>query len=68
MVIQILSLAFLMSPVGEMPGIYCDEIMEVIYEYQEETGAFTEEEMEGFLKSCDGWEEEYEGKEGNVDK
>jgi len=74
MIIELITLAFLsMSPGPSLGGIYCDEIMEVLAEYQEETGAFSEEEMERFMVGCEGWEEEYEddveeGKQKPVEK
>ena len=58
MLASFLSLAFITAP-GPVPlgGIYCDEILAVIAEYQEETGAFTEEQMERYASNCESWEE-----------
>ena len=42
---------------GKVDGAYCDDIMETIYEYQEETGAFTEEQLKELTGGCIRWEE-----------
>ena len=43
MIILLLVLMNVSSPVdGKVDGVFCDDIMETIYEYQEETGAFSE--------------------------
>ena len=58
MITSLLSLAFIVSPMGaQMSGVFCDEIYAVISEYQEETGVFSEEELEGLLGRCERYEE-----------
>lgn len=58
MLASFLSLAFIMSPPAfQANGVYCDEIFTVIDEYQEETGAFSEEDLERLLGRCERWEE-----------
>ena len=53
-------LPFLLQPAEPMGGIYCDEVIETILNYQLETNAFTVDEIEGFIGRCEGWEEAYE--------
>lgn len=59
MVGTVAALAFIMSG-GPLAGIYCNEVYEVLMEYQEITGAYTMEEIEQMMSRCDGWEEKYE--------
>ena len=61
MIIEMLSLFFLLDPQREpMGGIYCDEVATEIIEYNRETGAFTQEQLESMIGRCEVWEEEYE--------
>ena len=45
---------------SRVDGVYCDEIMETIMDYQEETGAFSESQLEELTGGCAGWEERVE--------
>jgi hypothetical protein len=46
------------SPVeGQMNGVFCDEVMETILDYQEMTGAFSEEQLEDLTGGCVRYEE-----------
>ena len=46
MIIEALSLFFLLDPQRTpMGGIYCDEVATELIEYNQQTGAFTQEEM-----------------------
>ena len=60
MILELLTVANLMSPGVSMGGIYCDEVIEELVSYQLETGAFTEEQLKGLIGRCEGWEEKYE--------
>ena len=40
-----------------MNGVFCDEVMETILDYQEETGAFSEEQLEDLTGGCVRYEE-----------
>ena len=60
MILELLTVANLISPGESMGGIYCDEIIEEIVSYQLSTGAFSEEQIEGLIGRCEGWEEAYE--------
>jgi len=42
---------------GKVDGVFCDDIMETIYEYQDETGAFSEEQLEELTGGCLRYEE-----------
>ncbi len=58
MIVLMLLLWNVAAPVdGQMGGVYCDEVVETLLEYQEETGAFTEEQLEDLIGGCAGWEE-----------
>jgi len=37
---------------GKVDGVFCDEVMETIFEYQEETGAFSESQLEDLTGGC----------------
>ena len=61
MMIELLTLFSLFRPDnGQMGGMYCDEIAVEILDYQRETGAFTEKELEKLIGNCEIWEEGYE--------
>ena len=61
MIAEVLSLFFLLDPnVTPMGGIYCDAIATELIEYNRETGAFTQEELEGLIGTCEIWKEVYE--------
>ena len=47
-------------PEGGMPGKYCDEVAFELMEYNKEFNAFSMEEIEDIVGSCEGWEERYE--------
>ena len=58
MIILLLVLLNVTEPVeGKVNGVYCDEVMETILEYQEETGAFSESQLEELTGGCIRWEE-----------
>ena len=58
MIILLLVLLNVGVPVeGRVDGAYCDEVMETIFEYQEETGAFSEDQLEDLTGGCVRWEE-----------
>ena len=42
---------------SRVDGVYCDEVMETILEYQEETGAFSESDLEDLTGGCLRYEE-----------
>ena len=61
MIIEMVSLFFLLDPnVTPMGGIYCDEVAREIIEYNRETGAFSQEQLEGMIGRCEVWEDGYE--------
>ena len=61
MIILLLVLMNVSSPVdGKVDGVFCDDIMETIYEYQDETGAFSESQLEELTGGCIRWEESEE--------
>ena len=61
MIIEMLSLFFLLDPQRDpMGGIYCDEVATEIIEYNRETGAFSQEQLEAMIGRCEIWEEVYE--------
>tara|TARA_R110002012_G_scaffold8579_2_gene39540 strand:- start:353 stop:565 length:213 start_codon:yes stop_codon:yes gene_type:complete len=45
---------------GRVDGVFCDEIMETILDYQEETGAFSESQLEELTGGCLRYEERVE--------
>ena len=45
---------------GRVDGVFCDEIMETILDYQEETGAFSEKQLEDLTGNCIRYEERLE--------
>jgi hypothetical protein len=45
---------------GRVDGVFCDDIMETIYEYQDETGAFSEEQLKELTGGCIRYEERLE--------
>ena len=58
MIILLLVLMNVGVPVdGKVNGVFCDEVMETILEYQEETGAFSEDQLEELTGGCIRWEE-----------
>ena len=58
MIILVLMLMNVSSPVeGQMNGVFCDEVMETILDYQEMTGAFSEEQLEDLTGGCVRYEE-----------
>ena len=58
MIILMLLLWSVAEPVdGRMNGVYCDEVMETILDYQEETGAFSEAQLEDLTGGCKRYEE-----------
>ena len=58
MIILVLMLMNVSSPAeGQMNGVFCDEVMETILDYQEETGAFSEEQLEDLTGGCIRYEE-----------
>lgn len=61
MMIELLTLFSLFRPDnGQMGGMYCDEIAVEILDYQRETDAFSEEDLEKLIGNCEIWEEGYE--------
>ena len=57
-IILLLVLLNVTEPVeGKVNGVYCDEVMETILEYQEETGAFSEDQLEELTGGCIRYEE-----------
>ena len=58
MIILLLVLLNVGVPVeGQMGGVYCDEVVGEILRYQEDTGAFSEEQLRDLMDGCDRWEE-----------
>ena len=58
MIIVLLMLLNVVEPVdSKVNGVFCDEVMETIYEYQEETGAFSESQLEELTGGCVRYEE-----------
>ena len=58
MIILLLVLMNVGVPVdGKVNGVFCDEVMETILEYQEETGAFSESQLEDLTGGCTRYEE-----------
>ena len=58
MIILLLVLMNVGVPVeGKVDGVFCDEVMETILEYQEETGAFSEDQLEDLTGGCIRYEE-----------
>ena len=58
MIILLLVLLNVGVPVdGKVNGVFCDEVMETILDYQEETGAFSEDQLEELTGGCSRWEE-----------
>ena len=45
---------------GRVDGVFCDEVMETIYDYQDETGAFSDEQLKELTGGCVRWEEREE--------
>lgn len=45
---------------GRVDGVFCDEIMEVIMDYQDETGAFSEDQLKELTGGCIRYEERVE--------
>ena len=45
---------------GKVDGVFCDDIMETIFEYQDETGAFSDEQLEDLTGGCLRYEESEE--------
>ncbi len=71
MIILMLLLWSVAEPVdGRMNGVYCDEVVGAIMEYQEETGAFSESQLDDLLDGCDRYEESdvFEEHQGVVDE
>ena len=71
MIIEMVSLFFLLDPnAAPMGGIYCDEVATEIIEYNRETGAFSQEQLEAMIGRCEIWEETYEEgvESGEVDE
>ena len=65
MIILLLVLLNVGVPVeGQMGGVYCDEVVGEILRYQEDTGAFSEEQLRDLMDGCDRWEER-EAEEGS---
>ena len=61
MIILLLVLLNVGVPVeGRVDGVFCDEVMETILDYQEETGAFTESQLEELTGGCLRYEERVE--------
>jgi hypothetical protein len=61
MIILLLILMNISVPVdGRVDGVFCDDIMETIYEYQDETGAFSEEQLKELTGGCIRYEERLE--------
>ena len=59
MIILLLVLLNVGAP-GRVDGVFCDEVMETILDYQEETGAFTESQLEELTGGCLRYEERVE--------
>ena len=58
MIVLLLVLLNVGVPVdGKVNGVFCDEVMETILDYQEETGAFSEEQLEELTGGCLRYEE-----------
>ena len=58
MIILLLVLMNVGVPVdGKVDGVFCDEVMETILDYQEETGAFSESDLEDLTGGCVRYEE-----------
>ena len=58
MIILLLVLMNVGVPVdGKVDGVFCDEVMETILDYQEETGAFSESQLEDLTGGCVRYEE-----------
>ena len=65
MIILLLVLLNVGVPVdGKVDGVFCDEVMETIFEYQEETGAFSESQLEELTGGCVRYEERAEAVAG----
>ena len=61
MIIEMVSLFFLLDPnATPMGGIYCDEVATELIEYNRETGAFSQEQLESMIGKCEIWEDTYE--------
>ena len=61
MIAELLSLMSLLDAQRQpMGGIYCDEVASELIEYQQQTGAFTQEQLKDLIGNCEIWEEEYE--------
>ena len=61
MIILLLVLMNVGVPVdGKVNGVFCDEVMETILDYQEETGAFSESQLEDLTGGCMRYEERAE--------
>ncbi len=58
MITLLLILMNVAAPVeGRVDGVFCDDIMETIWEYQDETGAFSESQLQELTGGCLRWEE-----------
>jgi len=58
MIVLLLVLLNVGVPVdGKVNGVFCDEVMETILDYQEETGAFSESQLEELTGGCLRYEE-----------
>jgi len=58
MIVLLLVLLNVGVPVdGKVNGVFCDEVMETILDYQEETGAFSESQLEELTGGCIRYEE-----------
>ena len=61
MIVLLLVLLNVGVPVdGKVNGVFCDEVMETILDYQEETGAFSESQLEELTGGCTRYEERAE--------
>ena len=61
MIILLLVLLNVGVPVdGKVDGVFCDEVMETILEYQEMTGSFSESQLEDLTGGCVRYEERVE--------
>ena len=61
MIILLLVLLNIGVPVdGRVDGVFCDEVRETILDYQEETGAFSEKQLEELTGGCLRYEERVE--------
>ena len=57
MIILLLMLLNVTDPMeGKVNGVYCDEVMETIMDYQEATGSFSESQLEELTGGCDRYE------------